>query len=390
MLDGLLHLGGYLLFGLAYVGHAYILMGLLNIVYAQPWHRTLLKTARHLAAILLVAWPVAVGIPSGFRFDRYRGRPEEFNAEYWLKLYLFCLMVAGLIFVIATVSRLMRRNPACVVGEGTTTIDIEKELGHRPVGDGKYRRVAAMKLNDLFNVDFTRLELRVPGLPPAWDGVTILHLSDLHFYGTPGRDYFDAVVRHCVADGPADLLVLSGDIVDGPQYLDWIRLVLEPLEWNVAAFAILGNHDWWQDADGVRERLASLGMKVVSNRWEAIELRGEPLVVIGHEGPWFKPPPDLANLPAGFRLLISHTPDNIPWAKKHDCRLMLSGHNHGGQIRLPIITSMFVPSAFSRRYDMGTFHEPPTVLHVNRGLSGKEPVRFRCNPQVTRITLRPM
>jgi predicted MPP superfamily phosphohydrolase len=67
---------------------------------------------------------------------------------------------------------------------------------------------------------------------------------------------------------------------------------------------------------------------------------------------------------------------------------MLSGHNHGGQIRLPIFGSLFVPSRYSRRYDMGTFHEPPTVLHVNRGLSGKEAIRFRCRPQVSRIQLR--
>jgi predicted MPP superfamily phosphohydrolase len=67
---------------------------------------------------------------------------------------------------------------------------------------------------------------------------------------------------------------------------------------------------------------------------------------------------------------------------------MLSGHNHGGQIRVPLIGSIFVPSKFSRRYDMGTFFEPPTLLHVNRGLSGKEPLRLRCRPQVTRMVLK--
>ena len=69
---------------------------------------------------------------------------------------------------------------------------------------------------------------------------------------------------------------------------------------------------------------------------------GEPLVVVGHEGPWFRPPPDLTGCPTGFRLLVSHTPDNIRWARRHDCRLMLSGHNHGGQIRMPVVGSMFV------------------------------------------------
>ena len=67
---------------------------------------------------------------------------------------------------------------------------------------------------------------------------------------------------------------------------------------------------------------------------------------------------------------------------------MLSGHNHGGQVRVPLFGSIFVPSRYGRRYDMGTFFEAPTLLHVNRGLSGKEALRIRCNPQVTRIILR--
>jgi uncharacterized protein len=216
----------------------------------------------------------------------------------------------------------------------------------------------------------------------------ILHLSDLHFYGTPSREYFDVVIRRCMADGIPDLLILSGDIIDGSKYLDWIEPILRPLQWKLAAFAILGNHDWWQDFDAVRKRLASLGMQVISNRWESLDIRGESLVVIGHEGPWFRPPPDLGNCPDGFRLLVSHTPDNIGWAKKHNCQLMLSGHTHGGQIRVPIFGSLFVPSRYSRKYDMGTFHEPPTILHVNRGISGKEAIRFRCRPQVTRLVLR--
>ena len=55
---------------------------------------------------------------------------------------------------------------------------------------------------------------------------------------------------------------------------------------------------------------------------------------------------------------------------------MLSGHVHGGQIRLPLIGSMLVPSRYGRRYDCGVFDEPPTLLHVSRGLGGEHPLRF--------------
>ncbi len=80
--------------------------------------------------------------------------------------------------------------------------------------------------------------------------------------------------------------------------------------------------------------------------------------MIGHEGPWFKPIADLAGCPDNvFRLLLSHTPDNISWARRHAIDLMLAGHVHGGQIRLPLIGSLFVPSRYSRKYDCGTFYK---------------------------------
>jgi predicted MPP superfamily phosphohydrolase len=76
------------------------------------------------------------------------------------------------------------------------------------------------------------------------------------------------------------------------------------------------------------------------------------------------------------------------WAQQHHIDLMLSGHVHGGQIRLPVLGSVFVPSRYSRKYDCGTFFEAPTVMHVGRGLSGQHPLRFFCKPEVTRIVLR--
>jgi predicted MPP superfamily phosphohydrolase len=119
-------------------------------------------------------------------------------------------------------------------------------------------------------------------------------------------------------------------------------------------------------------------------------VRGEPLVVVGDESPWRKPAPDLSAAPAGpFRLCLSHTPDNIARARRDGIDLMLSGHVHGGQVRVPVFGSLLVPSRYGRRYDCGTFDESPTLLHVGRGLSGEHPLRFLCRPEVTRLVLRP-
>jgi uncharacterized protein len=161
------------------------------------------------------------------------------------------------------------------------------------------------------------------------------------------------------------------------------------LRWQAGGFAILGNHDAWQDPPVIRRRLRKIGFHVLGNSWEQIEVRGRPLVVIGNEYPWFKPEADLSACPEGvFRLCLSHTPDRIGWCRRHRVDLMLAGHVHGGQIRLPFIGSVFVPSRYSRRYDCGTFFEPPTLMHVSRGLAGQHPVRFNCRPEVTWIVLK--
>jgi predicted MPP superfamily phosphohydrolase len=377
-----------LLFVAAWIGHGYLLMLVINWVYAQPWHRTVLKALRLLAGMLLLGGPPAFGTLVGWDLVAV-GRDAVADGQLLGPvLYAGICLAASVSFLGVTVWRLVRPRPAVVLDETSESLDVGKELGGRPVGASKHRWVAELRFNDLCRVEFTTLTLAVPSLPRAWDGLTVLHLSDFHFYKTIGQEYFEFVVRRCMADGTPDLVVLTGDYIDDAKYLDWIEPVLRPLRWNVAAFAVLGNHDWWQDYAGVRQRLESLGIRVLGNRWESLDIRGERLVAIGHEGPWFRPPPDMAAAPNGFRLLVSHTPDNIGWAKRHGCRLMLAGHNHGGQIRLPVFGSLFVPSRYSRTYDMGTFHEPPTVLHVSRGLGAKEPIRILCPAQAARLILR--
>ena len=179
------------------------------------------------------------------------------------------------------------------------------------------------------------------------------------------------------------------DLADGVAYQRWLAPVLGRLRWRLAAFAILGNHDRWLDTSFIRRRLCRVGTNVLDNTWQRLEVRGEPLIVIGHEGPWLRPEPDVRDCPSEpFRLCLSHTPDNIRWARRAGVDLMLSGHVHGGQIRFPLFGSVLVPSRYGRRYDCGVFDEAPTLLHVSRGLSGDHPLRYLCRPEVTRLTLR--
>ncbi len=384
-----LSLPSWLVLLAASVGHGFLMIVGLNVLYAWPLPHALLKYTRKVDLLVILAGPVVFAYALDL-FDTQTLAWESGGVRFYLTPYvIFCTFVGLVVAPVAELCYLLRRAAPQLVEERGEVVDVAKELGYAPIGRGKDAAMCRLPLNRVFEVEFTDKTLALPQLPAAWDGLTILHLTDLHLCGTPDRAFYHAVIARSMRDGEPDLIALTGDVVDSDYHHRWIIPVLGRLRCRAAAFAILGNHDAWRDTGPIRRRLRRLGMHVLANTWELHEVRGVPLTVIGHEGPWFAPPPDLSGLPDDvFRLCLSHTPDNIAWARRHRIDLVLAGHVHGGQIRLPLLGSVFVPSRYSRQYDAGTFYRPPTVMHVGRGLAGQHPLRFFCRPEVTRITLR--
>jgi predicted MPP superfamily phosphohydrolase len=373
------------------LGHGVWLVFAQNWLFGVPFPRPVLTAIRKITLFLILTGPFLVWLlldrlyPLGVHFD-------VSSAHGWQILaagYLMLTWIVGLVLApLLEVRYWLRKSASMLAGNHTETVDVAARLGYRPAGRGKHRLWTYLPGNEVFRVDFTDRVIRLPQLPPEWRGLSILHLSDLHLCGTPDRPFYEWVMDRCRIWEP-DLLALTGDVVDSEQHYRWVMRVLSRSSWRLAAFAILGNHDSWYRPERTRRRLRRLGMHVLGNSWTRLEVRGRPLTVIGNEGPWFRPAPDLADCPAeGFRLCLSHTPDNLAWARANRVDLMLAGHNHGGQIRLPLIGSVFVPCRSGRTFDGGTFYQAPTVLHVSRGLGGQQPVRYRCKPEVTRITLQ--
>lgn len=377
-----------------WVGHACLWTWGLNCLYALPLAKSFLKTWRLATGVAIVGFPLLLwsagllSLPDSS--SRLGMNPDSTWGRVVLGYAIVCLVMGAAIFPAITTCRLCRHTPKVVLLETTATLDLDKELGDRALGDGKWARLMKFPGNCVLKVDFTDLTLALPHLPPAWDGLTILLVSDVHFHRNPSRAFLDRVVAEIESRWPApDLVCLAGDYVDSDEHRSWIVPVLGRLRGTAGNFAILGNHDIHHDADLVRQELQAAGFKVIGNGWIETTIRGERCIIAGHEGPWFRPAPDLSAAPADvFRLGISHTPDNFGWGQRNGIGLMLCGHVHGGQIRVPVIGSIFVPSLYSRRYDMGVFDCGGTAMVVGRGLSGKEPLRFRCHPQVLRLTLR--
>jgi predicted MPP superfamily phosphohydrolase len=369
------------------VGHVALTVCTLNVLYGQGWiTRPVLKVARALHdlwATVGTAWLAWFLWNSGvLEAGQWRTLPVL------LQVYLGFSAATGWISVPAMlVVRAMRRRPAAQLSNHGNIVDIATELGRRPIGRGPHRLMVHWPFNEQFQLQLLERTYRLPRLPANWDRLSILHISDLHFTGTIGVEYFERVIEHANALD-CDLVAVTGDIVDRPWCYEWVPHLLGRLRSRHGAYAILGNHDSWQDHQRIRRDLVAAGLRVLSGRWELIRVKGQPLAIAGTEWPWMGRLPNLAAAPAdAFRLLLSHTPDNAPWAARQQFDLMLAGHNHGGQVRLPVIGPVFMPSRYGRRFDQGAFQIGPTLLHVSRGVSGKHPYRFGCMPEITKLVL---
>lgn len=370
----------------AWVGHAFLLTTALNVLYGCALPKPVLKPWRHITGVLILLFPPVFALVWAYADLGTREAPTDLGLAVGLYV-LACVPVAAL-YAYLNVVRYFRRPPACVVSESTRTVDFWPELGEKLIGDGKGQSLTRVPGNGVFTLDVTDLTLALPNLPAELDGLTLLLLSDLHFHGTPSRLYFERVLAEATAGPTPDLVCLAGDFVDTDTHHEWIQPLLGPLRATGAKLAILGNHDKYHAPDRVRGELSAAGYTVLGNAWQQITVRGVPVVVVGHEGPWFAPAPDLSGAPVGpFRLCLSHTPDNFYWGIANRIGLMVCGHVHGGGIRVPLLGSIFVPSVFGRRFDMGVFTKGGTAMVVGRGVSGKEPLRIRCNPQVIRIRI---
>ncbi len=298
-----------------------------------------------------------------------------------------CLVSGGLVFPLTSLRLGMRRRPAGVDGR-SDLLDLDAQHGSAAmIGTGKQSWLLRLPGNESLQLLRREWVLQYPGLPRALEGLTIIQLSDLHFAPCFRRAFFERVVEAC-DEWKADLVLITGDLVDADEVISWIEPVLEPLEARLGKYAILGNHDAEHQPRRVLSALADAGFASLEGRWCTIEVNGGRLALGGTSAPWGPALPAGSPPAADFRILLSHSPDQFYKARDWGVDLMLSGHNHGGQIRLPAVGPVFMPSVYSRRFDRGFFRSGSTSLYVSEGLAGKHPYRYGCPPEITCFVLK--
>ncbi len=237
-----------------------------------------------------------------------------------------------------------------------------------------------------------RVTFQVPGLDPAHDGLRVAQLSDLHVGARTPASVVRAAIAEANRFGP-DLVVLTGDYLSRRRdEVQAMKDLLGGLE--APTLAVLGNHDVWVDPAGAARALRGHGYEVLQNRWTSVRLKGVPFRVVGI-GDHLTGEDDvraaLRGLPAPgpLPLVLAHGPRT---AEKLEAlgrpALCLSGHTHGGQINLPILTTLLLAS-IREPYVRGRYRLGDVQLYVNRGV-GMSGVRLRVNApaEVTLATLR--
>ncbi len=378
----------FLLLFLLVAGHTELLVTLVNRLHARPVRSEILRRFRHLHDVLIPVFPIVLLWFMGTRGHELLAGGTWSNVPVGWRVYLgLCgLGTAGLAYSVIRWS--FRRLPAAQISNHSRVVNVEERLGHRPVADGPFRYLTGFPGNEIFQVEVSEKIYRLPRLPRSWDGLSILHLTDLHFIGTLDRSFFEHVAE-LSAGQEADLIVFTGDLLDRQRFSEWLPTTLGRLSAPLGCYFVLGNHDWYLDAEQIRSQLAELGWQDVAGKTTTLDHKGHPLVIGGTELPWMGTHPDFSLAPAdAFRLLLSHTPDHLPWARRQCVDLMLAGHNHGGQVVLPVIGPVYSPSRHGVRYFSGAFWEEPTLLYVSRGISGRHPLRLNCRPELTKLVLR--
>lgn len=236
-----------------------------------------------------------------------------------------------------------------------------------------------------------RIRVSIQALPPAFDGYRIAQLSDIHLGNFTPR-HMVARALQAALDLVPDLIVLTGDYV--LDVLDWPLLLgeLSKLSAHGNVAAIMGNHDHWMDAAWVREVLAAAGIPELRNASRALVRGDQAIWLLGVDDIWEKHndlPLALAEVPPGATtLLLAHEPDFADEAALTGrIALQLSGHSHGGQVRIPGIGAPVLPY-LGQKYPYGLRQVGEMWLYTNRGVGIIPPaVRINCRPEITEITL---
>ena len=242
---------------------------------------------------------------------------------------------------------------------------------------------------DLHSIAVKRYTIVISKLPIEFQGFTILHLTDLHSkeYGDAQRHLIELINRQ-----QFDVVAITGDLVDksNPSMEPAIALV-KGLQ-SKPIFFVPGNHEWWTNYQ-IKSPLEDLGVHILENGQFKYNIGDSHILIMGVDDPYLGR--DQLNMAlAGVsdsvpKVLLAHAPNIFSKAVEANVDLVLVGHTHGGQVRLPLVGAVVAPGqGLFPEFDYGQFTSGSTNMIINGGLGESVlPIRFYNRPEIVLITL---
>ncbi len=243
-------------------------------------------------------------------------------------------------------------------------------------------------------LEVTHTRVPLPGLPAALDGLRIALLSDMHLGQGTSRRLIRRACRKAMAAEP-HVITLTGDFIqDNAPGFQQILENLAELSAPLGIYAVPGNHDYRVGIETWQQQLAAYPSIVdLTNRAVVREVNGARLCIAGVDA-FSRGHPRFDALPpreeVDCTILLAHNPDqaeHLP-AGGADVDLILSGHTHGGQVRLPMVGALRNPARHAAIYESGLYRRPQSHVYVSRGIGTVHiPMRFLCRPEVAILEL---
>jgi uncharacterized protein len=242
-------------------------------------------------------------------------------------------------------------------------------------------------------IEVTRPRIHVAGLPQGLEGLRIALLTDLHVGNATSLGTIRRACRATMRERP-DLIAVTGDFSDSAEQFDRILDLLSTMQAPLGIFAVPGNHDYLAGIERWHQALQEHpSIHDLTNRAVVRKVKGANLCIAGVDD-YSYGHPSLAMLPPPeereFTVLLSHDPDLAEHARRGDDQvdLILSGHTHGGQVRLPFIGAVINPAKRDDLYEQGLRRRPWTQVYTSRGVGTVHyRVRFLCRPEVAVLHL---
>lgn len=240
--------------------------------------------------------------------------------------------------------------------------------------------------------------IAIKSWPQEFSGLRIALISDIHA-GGPFIDEkkLQQIVTTTNALNP-DLIVLLGDYMSQNTWHaheiapEVIAANLKQLRAPLGVYGVLGNHDWWYNGEKVRRAFEAEGIRILEDDVVEVKWRQGSFWLVGLADMWTRPQhvdETIAKVPSGSAIIaLTHNPDIFPKLSK-TVPLLLAGHTHGGQVRLPLIGTPVTPSDYGQRYAAGHIFENDHHLFVTSGIGTSIlPLRFRVPPEIVILTLK--